>query len=317
MTLQEETRNGYTISSEMKAVWAVQLQMVKHMLSVCNKYGLRIWADGGTLLGTVREKGYIPWDDDIDLLMPRSDYDKLIAVADKEFTSPYHLQSFGRDKNYFRGHAQMRCDGTTAVLINDIWQPFNQGIFIDIFVYDSIPNDETAEWQKVLARADKIQGILTSLSFRGRMTSLKLCLETVKSRLYCLIHVKKKLVKEYDDLFRQYDSEENKRIAPTAFFRTNLKGSIKDKEWYKETIHLPFEDIEMPVPVCYDKVLKTQYGDDYMIPRKAPSLHGFVYFDTNRDYKVVVKELRRQRVLDRIKGLLSRDGKKRSQNASD
>lgn len=301
MTLQEETRNGYTISSEMKAVWNVQLKMVQFLLNVCEKYGLRIWADGGTLLGTIREKGYIPWDDDIDLLMPRADYDKLVEVADKEFASPYHLQSFGRDKNYYRGHAQMRCDGTAAILPNDIWQPFHQGIFIDVFVYDSIPNEDSPEWRQTLERADLIQGVLTSLSFRGRMTSLKMCLKTIKSRLYCLTHSKQKLIKEYDDLFRKYDTEDNKRIAPPAFFRTNLDGSIKSKEWYKETLLLPFENILMPVPIGYDNALKTQYGEDYMIPRKAPSLHGTVVFDTKRDYRQVIKELRRKRVFDKLK----------------
>lgn len=303
MNLHEETRNGYTISSDMKAVWSIQLQMVKYLLEVCARYGLRIWADGGTLLGTVREKGYIPWDDDIDLLMPRADYDKLIAVADKEFTAPYHLQSFGRDKNYYRGHAQMRCDGTAAILPNDIWQPFHQGIFIDVFCYDTIPNEETAEWKKVLERADKIQNTLTSLSLRGRMTSPRMCLETIKSKLYCLGHSKNKLIKEYDDLFRQFDKDENKRIAPPAFFRTDMEGSIKDKEWYKETIFLPFEDIQMPVPIGFDNALRTQYGDDYLTPRKAPSMHGSVFFDTVRDYKVVLKELRNKRLVEKIKGV--------------
>lgn len=305
MNIQEETRNGYTISSAMKAVWNIQLQMVKYMLDVCQKYGLRIWADGGTLLGTVREKGYIPWDDDIDLLMPRADYDKLIEISDKEFTAPYHLQSFGRDKNYYRGHAQMRCDGTAAILPNDIWQPFHQGIFIDVFCYDSIPNEETEEWKRVLERADKIQDTLNSSSFRVRKPSLKILHSWLKSSLYCLIQGKKKLIKEYDSMFRQYDTKENLRVAPPCFQRTSFIYTTKMKEWYRETIYLPFEDILLPVPIDYDKVLKTQYGDDYMTPKKAPSIHGTVLFDIKRDYKVVLKELRKKRLVQTIRGFFA------------
>ena len=300
MNLQEETRNGYTISAEMKAVWAVQLKMAKYLLDVCKKYNLKIWADGGTLLGTVREKGYIPWDDDIDMLMPRADYDKLISIADKEFKAPYHLQSFGRARNYYRGHAQMRCDGTTAILPPDLWQPFHQGIFIDIFVYDTIPNRDCVEWEEAINRADLIQHTLKSLSFRGKLTSPKYLLESLKSNIYCFFQGRKKLIKEYEDLFRQFDTPNNTRIAPPCFFRTNLDGSIKEKEWYRETIFLPFEDMLMPVPIGYDLVLRTQYGEDYMIPKRAPSIHGEVIFDTTQDYKQVLKSLRRQRILQKI-----------------
>ena len=93
MIIEEEIREGYTISSKMKEIWAIQMKMAGFLFKVCDKYGLRVWAEGGTLLGAIREKGFIPWDDDMDFMMLREDYDKLIEVADKEFTSPYHLQS--------------------------------------------------------------------------------------------------------------------------------------------------------------------------------------------------------------------------------
>ena len=81
MNLEPETRNGYYISADMKKVWAVEMQLLKKLLEVCEKHHLRIWAEGGTLLGAVRHHGYIPWDDDIDMAMLRDDYDKLQAIA--------------------------------------------------------------------------------------------------------------------------------------------------------------------------------------------------------------------------------------------
>ena len=100
MNMQEESRNGYIVSEKMKKVWALQLQLVKKVLEICEKYNLRVWAEGGTLLGTIREKGYIPWDDDIDLAMLRPDYDKFQEVAPKELPKSYFIQN-GYTDYYF------------------------------------------------------------------------------------------------------------------------------------------------------------------------------------------------------------------------
>ena len=91
--LEEELRSGYLVSSKMKKIWAVQLDLLEQIKHVCSRYHLTYYADSGTLLGAVRHKGYIPWDDDIDIVMKRSDYNKLIEIAPIEFKKPYFLQS--------------------------------------------------------------------------------------------------------------------------------------------------------------------------------------------------------------------------------
>ena len=161
MNIQEEIRDGYLVSAKMKRIWAVELKLLQKLLSVCEKYNLKIWADGGTLLGTVRHKGYIPWDDDIDMVMLRDDYDKLLQIASKEFTHPYFFQCAYTEKIYPRGHSQLRMDGTAAVLngVDDVFSKTHQGIFIDIFPYDVVP-DDCSKRTKLIDERNRLMDIM-------------------------------------------------------------------------------------------------------------------------------------------------------------
>lgn len=135
-------RDGEKVSAELQRLWAVELDLLDRFIEVCKKHSLKFYAAGGTLLGAVRHKSFIPWDDDIDLIMPREDYDKLLFVADKEFSEPYFFQTAFTDKEYFRSHAQIRNSNTTAMIKSEALKvPFNQGVFIDVFPVDAIPDN--------------------------------------------------------------------------------------------------------------------------------------------------------------------------------
>ena len=164
VNLQAEERNGYLISEEMKRVWDVQLDMFQRLIDVCKKHQLRCWCDGGTLLGAIRHKGYIPWDDDIDVCMPRPDYDRLQQIAEEEFKPPYFFQTAATDKHYYRAHAQLRRSDTAAIRPSDSYRPFNQGIFIDIFAFEGIPKD-IEEVRQTVKTANKRMKQLKSIDY--------------------------------------------------------------------------------------------------------------------------------------------------------
>ena len=291
MNLEDEVRDGYTVPAAMKRVWAVQLTMVRKVLEVCKRHNLKIWADGGTLLGTIRHRGYIPWDDDIDLFMPREDYDRLVALAPREFAKPVFFQCASTERLYPRGHAQVRYEGTAAVTRGTVDTPFDQSIFIDIFVYDALPKDKTAFIWRMM-RAERLRSLMLHRVY-GRM-SLRNPAETLKvilSRVYFLFVPFRKAFARFDEQYRATGLEQSDDFSCPAFNAALVFKIIRRREWLRETIYMPFEDIMMPVPIGYDGVLRNQYGD-YMTPVKTPTLHGSVIFDTERPYTEVIKDIR-------------------------
>lgn len=302
MDFNEEIRNGYKISAKMKSVWTVQMELLKKLLEVCEKNHLKIWADGGTLLGAVREHGYIPWDDDIDMAMLRDDYDKLLSIAQKEFQSPYHFQSGYTEEKFPRGHAQLRKDNTAAINLYDVFQDFHQGVFIDIFVYDELPDDE-----------NELVEFLNQIK-RG-LGQLKQYCDFHFSLLHPINSLRNYLVyqsidkKGFHEAFREFDnllkSKHGEDVACVGF-TLELNRYQRKKTLYDKTIMMPFEDMMMPVPSGYDEILKTQYGD-YMKPAKDPSWHGgFIALDTEMSYEVYLPQLRKEAKQQRRKELFKK-----------
>lgn len=285
MNLEEETRLGYTISAEMKKVWRVQMELLKKLLSVCEKHNLRIWADGGTLLGTVREHGYIPWDDDIDMAMLREDYDKLVSIAPMEFTSPFFFQCGYTEKVYPIGHAQLRMNGTTAILPYPALKGINQGIFIDIFPYDYIP-DDIEERNKLIKKRNQLFTRLQHIKTFDVLHPLRSIV------LFPLRYSYHRVYRQFEDIFRENTMLSCNCVCCISFI-VDLDHFLRDKKWYNGTVYLPFEDIIMPVPIGYHQILEKQYGD-YLVPHQSGSYHGsFWKLDPEKSYTDYLPELNR------------------------
>ena len=117
-----------------------QLKMVEILDAIddiCTKHNIKWWLCYGTLLGAVRHNGFIPWDDDCDIVMMREDYERFIEVAQKELPSNLHLQNRELEPTYNKSITKIRMDGTKLVSIEEKEdEPYHQGIFVDIFIWD-------------------------------------------------------------------------------------------------------------------------------------------------------------------------------------
>ncbi|MBQ8225432.1 MAG: LicD family protein [Bacteroides sp.] len=268
---EEEIRSDYLVSKEMKQVWACEMDLLRKLLQVCDKYGLRCWADSGTLLGAVREGGFIPWDDDIDVSMFREDYDKLVSIADKEFNHPYFFQTIYSDKHYNHRHAQLRNSETAVLPPSGKLEKYNQGIFIDIFILDAYPKS-----------AKQAYKFIRRLQWKKNL--LKVCIKfcnLLPEWLYNCWRMDIKFFKSYEELLRETPIQNTEYVSCLSW---NIRAKIRLKSAYSATEYRLFEDMKIPIPAGYDSILRTDYGD-YMKRVKAPTGHGILKYDTERSYK--------------------------------
>lgn len=292
--LEEETRCGYTIPREMKKAWAVEMDLLMEFVRVCEKHHLQYYAMGGTLLGAVRHHGFIPWDDDIDLLMPRKDYNKLLAIGAEEFHHPYFMSCPATEYKFWRTHVQIRNSETTGAIKDDEARNNNKGIFIDIFVLDVVPDtkEERLKHRKEIkdcywiANAD-----MNWVAYKANHDTgfLKSLIKNCYFKLLVNDAYYKRTFKKYNALAGKYQDADYQSVAHTSLIYDETR--VWNKSDFEETEQVDFEFLKITIPKGYHHILSVQYGDDYMsLPKKIiPTTHGGLKIDTEKPYTYYYK----------------------------
>ncbi|MCH5304049.1 MAG: LicD family protein [Ruminococcus sp.] len=297
---EEEVRCGFTVTKERKELWAVGLDLLNELIRVCKKHKINIYVSDGTLLGAVRHKGMIPWDDDIDTVMLREDYERLCKIAPKEFKHPYFFQNEETDPGSMRGHAQLRNSETTGILKCELELgcKFNQGIFIDIFPLDNVPDDED-ELQRYLSKNMKL---IKKKQLWSRNTDryVKSKKPGIKSKLKNLIapisrdftrffKIKNPYYKKLEKLKLKYRFTDTEWIGELTLPYIYERGFKRLKTDYVGTPrYMDFEMIKVPVPLNCEDNLTREYGN-WKEFEMGSSVHGGVIFDANVSYKEYLK----------------------------
>ena len=296
--LEEEERCGFHVTRQMKEIWSIELDLLTEFDRVCQKYGLKYTAIYGTLIGAVRHKGFIPWDDDLDVAMPRSDYEKLLQVAPNEFQKPYYLEWFGTDPCFVYDKAKLLNLNTTG-LENYILE--KHALFIDIFPYDNIIEDPQLQKEQGLKCKNLFAQLQRIVTCRNKWYCKEKGISPLRRIARYYEHYKNRLLghivggEKHRSIFYQYTAENQKynnvnteTIGDISFYHINVKSRLRISD-FDDMTKMDFEFLKIPVISHYDENLTRIYGN-WHEPINKRYAHTFKVIDTSRPYIEVLKE---------------------------
>ena len=261
---QEALPLGKKDLDKLSEIRKVQIDILREFERICEKYNLAFWAFRGTLLGAVRHGGYIPWDDDVDVAMPRRDFERFKEVISAELKRPYFFQSSKTDKSFFWGSmCRIRNLDTTGIAEEEIGNAENGGIWIDILVLDNVFVDlrmqrrqlrKASFWTKMALI--KTYGSADGATSEMQLNSFLIWLDRFLPRNLILAIVER-AYRMCPDEKTNICSVFNRRWDMEGVTCYDKSDFLKSKEW-------DFENIKIPVPDEYDHILKKSIGKNYM-----------------------------------------------------
>lgn len=254
---------------------AIELNILKEIHNFCEQNGLRYFICGGTLLGAVRHGGFIPWDDDIDLCMPRKDYEKFITRFNNH--KNYRVLNFPKAEGYYQPYAKV-CDARTLIEEKTAKNTPNCGVFVDIFPLDGL-SDDRAKAKRILNSNSTLIKLNTLLALRQpRIVDLKQHWKRVFYFPARLLFSQEQLVKRLDKQSQEYPFDRSKYVG--VAFGYYGEREIMSSQFFSSVSSVKFEDTEVYAPGDFDGYLSTLYGDYMKLPpeEKRVSHHSFVAY---------------------------------------
>lgn len=274
---------------ELKKLQLVELDILKEFIRVCNELNVKYFLDSGTLLGCIRHGGFIPWDDDIDVSMPREDYEIFLKEGQKLLKDKYFLQTYKTDPEYTMGFAKIRNSETTFIESSVKRLNINHGVYIDIFPMDGYKPSE-----KIKNFINSKLNVLYNLQINkkydnlNKANSAKLkALQGVSDLIYGKTSINKILQKK-DKIAKKNEYSKSEYVAFFSYPSIPASKNYMPKDFFGEGTFKKFEDIEkVRVPANFEGYLTKVYGDYMKLPpeEKRVAHHYNEIIDLNKSYK--------------------------------
>ena len=269
----------------VKQVQQKILEVMKYIDALCRKHGITYYIMGGTALGAVRHGGFIPWDDDLDIFMTPSEYEKFKRVFEKENSSLFVLQEWRTTPDYLE-YAKVRMNGTT--FIEESFKDrtdLHQGIYVDIMILHKVPDNQLL--QKVVYYESKF---VTLYALSQRNWKPKTKAQSIVLKLLKVMPCKMMAKLCYQHIYK-YDGMTNGFkycywITPAKF-----RNGLFDASYFSEPVDIPFEDTVLYGSKKIKEYLVYRYGDYMKLPSaeaQRAAVHAMI-FDVDKDYKEYVQ----------------------------
>lgn len=283
----EEKKCEHRITTKEKQVWAINLDLLQEMKRICDKYDIKWFIAYGSLLGTIRHKGFIPWDNDVDIWMTRDQFNKLDSVIQKELEEPYFWQTAVTEEGRFFSNVGRLCNSKTTSRWKSMYDlGINCGIYIDVLILDDVPHNTFL--RIALKKYYRYYAHLSYFiqPYKFKFTSLGSMITNMKYILWNTVY------KNWTgkDIFLKLNNIctgiNRKGYSHCCCYGSPYSHEFFDKKWFKEVIWMDFETIKVPVPVGYHELLTSIYHDYMELPPidKRATHDGFT-MDATIPYK--------------------------------
>ena len=256
------------------------LEDLVYFRDFCDAHNLRFYLSAGTLLGAVRHKGFIPWDGDIDVQMPRSDYEKLFDLWEKYADkSRFVCERTDRNKCIRFPMGVVKNVNTTCVLSHSVNDDICQGVKIDIEFLDGVPNG------KIGRKFNEICSLILALLRTERLPNYTTKVKKVISKVILTIlpthRIRWNVSKVFENHLKKFDFD-----GEYEYVRY-LSTPLRKKSDYSRVVYADFEGYKMPIPVGYDEILRSYYGDYMQLPpkdKRYSDIANIVFYDLDNCY---------------------------------
>lgn len=268
-------------TTTLKTIQNIEKEITEEIFDICNRHNLRCSLVGGSAIGAVRHQGIIPWDDDIDLAMPRSDFERFCEICKKELPDHLFLQYFGTEKNCAFIFAKVRKNNTffPEYYSRDI--EMHQGVWVDIFIYDKVSDDPKVR-QKENQKIQFLKNLLiVKVGYKlPPNANLSKKLLYYPSKVLAAMVDQKKIQDKLTGLMSKHELEDTQYLVPYAG-AYGFERELMPADIFEDLIDVEFDGYTFKLIKEYDFYLRSLYGDYMKMPPIEKRTGGNHFLDSD------------------------------------